>query len=46
MRKVELRMTELEKYKTIKKLVCRLPNYLNMKVNNLNTLSEKVIARV
>lgn len=26
--------------------MCRLPNYLNMKVNNLNTLSEKVIARV
>ena len=25
---------------------CRLPNYLNMKVNNLITLSEKVIARV
>ena len=27
-------------------IICRLPNYLNMKVNNLITLSEKVIARV
>ena len=25
---------------------CRLPNYLNMKVNNLITLNEKVIAKV
>ena len=46
MRKVELRMTELEKYKTIKKLVCWLPNYLNMQVNNLITLNEKVIPQV
>ena len=26
--------------------ICRLPNYLNMKVNNLITLNEKVIAQV
>ena len=36
---------EMEK-KLETEVCCRLPNYLNMKVNNLNTLSEKVIARV
>lgn len=34
------------KYTGSRSIKCRLPNYLNMKVNNLITLSEKVIARV
>ena len=38
---------EILDYQTVENAIeCRLPNYLNMKVNNLITLSEKVIARV
>ena len=40
-----LQLFNLE-YSDVQEVSCRLPNYLNMKVNNLITLSEKVIARV
>lgn len=44
---MELRKYRDDKNMTQEQLInCRLPNYLNMKVNNLITLSEKVIARV
>lgn len=44
-KKIQERLN-VDYFKLINEVNCRLPNYLNMKVNNLITLSEKVIARV
>ena len=41
--KADIQLLKEDKEQAVR---CRLPNYLNMKVNNLITLSEKVIARV